>query len=252
MGTASHDNDANDNLATRPSLLLRVRDHHDSAAWERFVKAYTPIVFGFCRKRGLQAADRCREGLDAGQMRAVGAGASRELGMTVEHQRRAGRLHDIGEDLHPIGEFALARGFESQQHRREIGRTERGTKRTGKTVGIADRRGHEIKPRGGVLVWSLWRCGHGASDAISMGRKWEGRQLPPLLRTFKAELAHQGAPFLALGLDIGDLAFKRRNIQRDKTHVRDFFAHLGGFHDPLHLGMQRSDDAGRGAAGLCP
>jgi RNA polymerase sigma-70 factor (ECF subfamily) len=46
-----------DRLITRPSLLLRVRDHNDSAAWERFVTAYTPIVFGFCRKRGLQAAD---------------------------------------------------------------------------------------------------------------------------------------------------------------------------------------------------
>ena len=48
---------SDDRLTTRPSLLLRVRDHHDSAAWERFVNAYTPIVFGFCRKRGLQAAD---------------------------------------------------------------------------------------------------------------------------------------------------------------------------------------------------
>jgi RNA polymerase sigma-70 factor (ECF subfamily) len=48
---------ADDRLATRPSLLLKVRDARDSAAWERFVNAYTPIVFGFCRKRGLQAAD---------------------------------------------------------------------------------------------------------------------------------------------------------------------------------------------------
>lgn len=49
--------EADDRLTTRPSLLLRVRDHHDTQAWERFVKAYMPIVFGFCRKRGLQAAD---------------------------------------------------------------------------------------------------------------------------------------------------------------------------------------------------
>jgi RNA polymerase sigma factor (sigma-70 family) len=42
---------------TRPSLLLRVRDVTDDAAWSQFVEIYTPLIFGYCRGRGLQEAD---------------------------------------------------------------------------------------------------------------------------------------------------------------------------------------------------
>ncbi len=42
---------------TRASLLLRLRDSADSAAWEQFVEVYTPMIYGFCRRRGLQEAD---------------------------------------------------------------------------------------------------------------------------------------------------------------------------------------------------
>lgn len=42
---------------TRPTLLIRVRDARDSDAWEQFLDIYTPLVSGFCRKRGLQTAD---------------------------------------------------------------------------------------------------------------------------------------------------------------------------------------------------
>lgn len=42
---------------TRPSLLLRLRDETDSAAWQEFVRLYGPIVYKFARKRGLQDAD---------------------------------------------------------------------------------------------------------------------------------------------------------------------------------------------------
>lgn len=44
-------------LQTHPSLLLKLRDVEDAAAWERFVELYTPLVFQFARKRGLQEAD---------------------------------------------------------------------------------------------------------------------------------------------------------------------------------------------------
>jgi RNA polymerase sigma-70 factor (ECF subfamily) len=42
---------------TRPSLLVRVRDATDQAAWQEFVAIYAPIVYGFARKRGLQDSD---------------------------------------------------------------------------------------------------------------------------------------------------------------------------------------------------
>ncbi len=42
---------------TQPTLLLKIRDTDDIAAWERFVTIYTPLIFGYCLKRGLQPAD---------------------------------------------------------------------------------------------------------------------------------------------------------------------------------------------------
>jgi RNA polymerase sigma-70 factor (ECF subfamily) len=60
-----------ESLVTRPTLLVRVRDTSDQTAWARFVDAYTPMVFGFCRKRGLQPADAADVAQDV--MRAVAA-----------------------------------------------------------------------------------------------------------------------------------------------------------------------------------
>jgi RNA polymerase sigma factor (sigma-70 family) len=42
---------------TRPSLLLRLRDAGDEAAWSQFVAVYTPLIFAFCRGRGLSETD---------------------------------------------------------------------------------------------------------------------------------------------------------------------------------------------------
>src|SRR5262245_61972056 len=44
-------------LATRLSLLVRLRDARDDRAWSLFVELYAPLVFGFARKHGLQDAD---------------------------------------------------------------------------------------------------------------------------------------------------------------------------------------------------
>lgn len=42
---------------TRSSLLMRIRSPDNQAAWATFVDIYTPLVFGFARRRGLQEAD---------------------------------------------------------------------------------------------------------------------------------------------------------------------------------------------------
>ena len=42
---------------TRPSLLLRVRDPADQAAWLEFVEIYRPVILRLAMKKGLQAAD---------------------------------------------------------------------------------------------------------------------------------------------------------------------------------------------------
>ena len=42
---------------TRPSLLLRLRDPSDAAAWQDFVELYGGMIFQYCRRRDMQAAD---------------------------------------------------------------------------------------------------------------------------------------------------------------------------------------------------
>ncbi len=42
---------------TRPSLLIRIRDPLDRAAWDEFVSLYAPLIYRFARRGGLQDAD---------------------------------------------------------------------------------------------------------------------------------------------------------------------------------------------------
>ncbi len=42
---------------TRASLLVRLRDPRDEAAWTQFVQLYAPLVYSYARKQGLQDAD---------------------------------------------------------------------------------------------------------------------------------------------------------------------------------------------------
>lgn len=44
-------------FATRPSLLVRLRDSADREAWGEFVALYAPLVYTLARKRSLQDAD---------------------------------------------------------------------------------------------------------------------------------------------------------------------------------------------------
>jgi RNA polymerase sigma-70 factor (ECF subfamily) len=46
-----------DALRTRASLLARLGDPQDRAAWDSFVELYGSLVYGFARRRGLQDAD---------------------------------------------------------------------------------------------------------------------------------------------------------------------------------------------------
>jgi len=43
--------------STKASLLAKLRAGADAGAWRLFVDLYTPLVFRFCRQRGLQDAD---------------------------------------------------------------------------------------------------------------------------------------------------------------------------------------------------
>ncbi|MFT5496101.1 MAG: RNA polymerase sigma factor (sigma-70 family) [Kiritimatiellia bacterium] len=56
-------------IPTRPTLLLRIRNPDDEAAWESLAALYTPLVFQYGIRRGLQEADAKDVTQDA--MRAV-------------------------------------------------------------------------------------------------------------------------------------------------------------------------------------
>jgi RNA polymerase sigma-70 factor (ECF subfamily) len=43
--------------STRASLLLRLRDSRDQAAWKEFVELYAPLIYRYARNHGLQDAD---------------------------------------------------------------------------------------------------------------------------------------------------------------------------------------------------
>lgn len=43
--------------STQGSLLLRLRSQDNASSWKLFVDIYMPLVYAFCRKRGMQHAD---------------------------------------------------------------------------------------------------------------------------------------------------------------------------------------------------
>lgn len=46
-----------DETLTRETLLLRLRRPEDSESWAEFAEIYTPLIYGYCRKREISHAD---------------------------------------------------------------------------------------------------------------------------------------------------------------------------------------------------
>ena len=69
--------------ATRPSLLVRIRDARDREAWGQFVEIYAPLVYDMARRRGLQDADAADLTQDV--LRSVAGAISR-----LDYDRRRG------------------------------------------------------------------------------------------------------------------------------------------------------------------
>ena len=72
-----------DSPLTRASLLIQLRDGSNHAAWQEFVKLYSPVIYGFARKRGLQDADAADLMQDV--MRSVSSAIGR-----LDYDRRQG------------------------------------------------------------------------------------------------------------------------------------------------------------------
>jgi RNA polymerase sigma-70 factor (ECF subfamily) len=72
---------------TSPSLLVRIRDPRDVDSWQTFVDVYAPVIYRYCRRRGLQDADAA----DVGQE--VLAQVLRSI-RSFEYQPERGRFRD--------------------------------------------------------------------------------------------------------------------------------------------------------------
>jgi RNA polymerase sigma-70 factor (ECF subfamily) len=72
-----------DSPLTRASLLIQLRDGNNQDAWREFAQLYSPVIYGFARKRGLQDADA------ADLMQDVMRSVSMAIGR-LEYDRHAG------------------------------------------------------------------------------------------------------------------------------------------------------------------
>lgn len=76
-----------DSPVTRATLLLRLRDRRDPAAWREFVDQYGPMLYRFVSSRGLQDADAAAVVQEV--FRRVGSAIGR-----LEYDRRRGGFRD--------------------------------------------------------------------------------------------------------------------------------------------------------------
>jgi RNA polymerase sigma factor (sigma-70 family) len=56
-GASSRNAMANDDTRTSATLLAKIRDLHDQAAWERFFAQYQPMILRWCARKHLQPND---------------------------------------------------------------------------------------------------------------------------------------------------------------------------------------------------
>ncbi len=112
------------------------------------------------RPQTADARDTCRferrerdiEGLDADEMRAIGARARHEVRVTVEDEGRALVLRDRGKRLDAVDQAALVGRLEPQQHGGNVGAGECRGEVTGKTLSIPNRRRDQVEAGGRPFV----------------------------------------------------------------------------------------------------
>jgi len=131
--------------STHPSLLARVRDPADRAAWRQFEARYGPLILGFCRSVGLQLADAedVRQEVMLSLSRAMPA---------FTYSRQAGRFRSY---LGAAVRHAVIR--HAERHKRTLG---------GLDTLVSD----PADPRGAMLT----DCGSSSGCCTIASRPWRG------------------------------------------------------------------------------
>jgi RNA polymerase sigma factor (sigma-70 family) len=125
--------------ATRRSLIVKLRDSTDAAAWSEFVTLYEPLVYRLARRKGLQDADArdlCQEVFRAvaqavdrwdparGSFRGWLSRIARNLLVNFltrrQYQLRGSGLTSVQDllDAHPVADPSATALFEAEYRRR--------------------------------------------------------------------------------------------------------------------------------------
>jgi RNA polymerase sigma factor (sigma-70 family) len=188
---------------TRDTLLGRVRDAKDSAAWDEFFALYAPLLEGYARASGLPPAD---------------AEEIRDECLAVVAQRIADFRYDRSKGSFKGWLHAIARGKVLDAMRRAGVRAREERPATEAWLSLADDRG------GPDRIWEeRWRKEHlrHALDEIRRSRDEQGRALVDLLLDDGLGAAEIGA---RSGLSANQVYKLRSKLVRE---VRDVLARLG-------------------------
>ncbi len=196
---------------TRDTLLGRVRDAKDSAAWDEFFALYAPLLEGYARASGLAPAD---------------AEEIRDECLAVVAQRISGFRYDRAKGSFKGWLHAIARGKVLDAMRRRGVRSAREERPvTEEWLSLPDDRAAPDR------IWEeRWRKEHlrFALEEIRRARDEEGRALVDLLLDDGLDAAAIGA---RAGLNANQVYKLRSKLVRE---VRDALARLGetGAEDP--------------------
>ncbi len=149
-----------DPLLTRETLLIRLRDAGDDRSWAEFTEIYTPLLFGFCLKRGISREDAADiiQGVMSNIARAMRAfdydperGTFKSWLFTVA--RNAISKHFRKENRKPLtpGETQLIRTLDADAGDREVDEWERDYQRQLLAWAM-----EKIRPRYGDHIWKAF------------------------------------------------------------------------------------------------
>ena len=189
---------------TRDTLLGRVRDAQDSAAWDEFFALYAPVLEGYARASGLSSAD---------------AEEIRDECLAVVAQRIADFRYDRAKGSFKGWLHAIARGkVLDAMRRRGVRRAREERPATEDWLSLPDDRATPDR------IWEeRWRAEHlrHAIEEVRRSRDEEGRALVDLLLDDRLDAAGIGA---RSGLNANQVYKLRSKLVRE---VREALGRLG-------------------------